>query len=61
MNEILKPFLRKFVLVFFYDILVYSPSFKIHDQHLIKVLMVLQGNQLKINIKKCSFGQPSLE
>lgn len=41
MNELLGPFLRKFVL-FFYDILVYSPIFEIHVQHTVKVLMVLQ-------------------
>lgn len=38
MNDISKPLLRKSVLVFFYDILVYSPSKGAHWTHLPEVL-----------------------
>jgi len=34
MNELLKPFMRKFLSVFFYDILVYSRSLEAHIHHL---------------------------
>ena len=61
MNDILKPYLRKSVLVFFDDILVYSPTLEQHATHLTKVLQVLQRHQLRLNKKKCSFGQASLE
>jgi len=61
MNDILKPYLRKSVLVFFDDILVYSPTLEQHATHLTEVLQVLQRHQLRLNKKKCSFGQASLE
>jgi hypothetical protein len=34
MNDLLRPFLRKFALVFFDDILIYSPSWSTHLIHL---------------------------
>lgn len=61
MNKVLKPFLRKFALVFFDDILVYSRDITDHVSHLGQVLEVLDRNSLKANRKKCSFGQGSLE
>ncbi|XP_057416101.1 uncharacterized protein LOC130710765 [Lotus japonicus] len=61
MNTVLKPFLRRFALVFFDDILVYSQDIHDHVAHLNQVLTVLEENSLKANKKKCCFGQQSLE
>ena len=56
MNDIFQGILRKFVLVFFDDILVYSPSWTEHLQHLEVVLQVLKQHQLYAKLSKCSFG-----
>jgi hypothetical protein len=61
MNEILEPFLKKFVLVFLDDILVYSPSLDLHVVHLRQVLDKLRMHQLYMKRSKCSFAQSKLE
>ena len=61
MNRIFKPYLRKFVLVFFDDILVYSTDIQIHEEHLILIFSVLQENKLHVNVAKCQLGQVRLE
>ena len=61
MNEVFRPFLRKFVLVFFDDILVYSPDLPTHVEHLRKVFSTLATHQLFVHHKKCAFGQQQVE
>jgi len=56
MNEVFRPYLRKFVLVFFDDILVYSRNIKDQFRHLQVVLEVLQQQQLYAKLSKCDFG-----
>ena len=56
MNSIFKPFLRKFVLVFCDDILIYSRSWKDHVQHVYRVLKLLQEKKLYAKTSKCFFG-----
>lgn len=57
MNEVLRSFLRKFVLVFFDDILVYSSCEADHIKHLNVVLGTLKRHKLFANFKKCEFGK----
>jgi hypothetical protein len=61
MNSIFAPFLRKFVIVFLDDILVYSPSWSEHIQHLRLVLHKLRESQFFAKYSKCSFGQQSIQ
>jgi len=56
MNDIFKPYLRKFVPVFFDDILVYSKNMQEHLYHLRLVLAVLLTNSFIANQSKCKFG-----
>ena len=61
MNSIFKPFLRKFVLVFFDDILIYSKSWKDHVEHVDRVLQLLEEKQLYAKRSKCFFGVQEVE
>lgn len=60
MNDVLRPFLRRFVLVFFDDILIYSPSWTAHLQHVRTVFMALRAAKLFVKRSKCSFGDASV-
>lgn len=57
MNTTLAPYLHQFVLVFFDDILIYSPTFEAHLQHIRLVLELLAKDQWKLTLSKCSFAQ----
>eukprot|EP00253_Pinus_taeda_P022301 PITA_22301 len=59
-NEVLKEFNGKFVIVYLDDILVFSKTKEEHYRHLQSVLRKLQQNKLLINLKKCTFFQKEL-
>ena len=61
MNNKFWNFLRKFVLVFFEDILIYSTSMEMHTEHLQLVFSTLRSHQLFANIKKCIFRQNRID
>ena len=61
MNSIFAPMMRKFVLVFMDDILVYSPTLAAHVLHLQQVFQVLQQHQLYAKASKCVFASAQLE
>ncbi|KAL6322878.1 hypothetical protein AAG906_020921 [Vitis piasezkii] len=61
MNSIFRPYLRKFILVFFDDILVYSPTWDEHMVHVRQTLETLRQHQFFAKASKCVFGQQELE
>ncbi|GJS13677.1 retrotransposable element Tf2 [Tanacetum coccineum] len=61
MNEVFQPFLRKFTLVFFDDILIYSKNLKDQVQHLSVVLITMRKNKLFAKKSKCMFGTSHVE
>jgi hypothetical protein len=55
MNEVLKDFIGKFVIVYLDDILVFSKTTAQHLKHLAIVMKRLQQEKLLINMRKSSF------
>ena len=60
MNAVLQPFLRRCVLVFFYDILIYSRSWSEHLQHIRTIFDTLRAHHLKVKCSKCAFATSSV-
>jgi hypothetical protein len=55
MNEVLRAFIEKFVVVYFDDILIYSKSIDEHIDHLRAVFNALRDAHLFGNLEKCTF------
>ena len=60
MNFIFAKYNRKYVLVFFDDILVFSKTLKQHMQHVRRVLQVLRRDQWYVKMSKCEFASQKL-
>ncbi|GKA69579.1 transposon ty3-I gag-pol polyprotein [Tanacetum coccineum] len=60
MNDILRPHIDDFVIVYLDDILIYSCTWEDHLKHVRKVFHLLQQQQLRLNRKKCEFGKKQL-
>ena len=60
MNEVLKEYAGKFVIVYLDDILIFSQSKEEHLEHVKLVLSTLKNEKLLINLKKCSFMKKEL-
>ncbi|KAI4387614.1 hypothetical protein MLD38_000034 [Melastoma candidum] len=60
MTHVLRPFMGKFVVAYFDDILIYSCSLDEHDEHLRTVFRTLREVKQYGNLKKCEFFLPSV-
>ncbi|KAF5753946.1 putative nucleotidyltransferase, Ribonuclease H [Helianthus annuus] len=61
MNSVFKKLLRKSVLIFFDDVLVYSKSMEQHVADLKEVLQIFRDQQLYAKMSKCTFGGKQVE
>ncbi|XP_020877200.1 uncharacterized protein LOC110227444 [Arabidopsis lyrata subsp. lyrata] len=61
MNQALRPFIGKFVVIYFDDILIFSSSLDDHISHLRKVLTILREEQLFAARQKCVFGSTEVQ
>ena len=61
MNDVLRPFLESFVVMYLDDILVFSKTWEEHVQHVHQVLETLRQHKLYANMEKCSFGMQRIQ
>jgi hypothetical protein len=55
MNKVFMEYLDKFIVVFIYDILIFSKTEEEHEKHLRLVLEKLRSNQLYAKFSRCEF------
>ncbi|GJU71213.1 putative reverse transcriptase domain-containing protein [Tanacetum coccineum] len=55
MNQVCKPYLDRFVIIFIDDILIYSKSREEHEGHLKLILKLLKEEELYAKFSKCEF------
>ncbi|GJT05239.1 putative reverse transcriptase domain-containing protein, partial [Tanacetum coccineum] len=60
MNQVCKPYLDKFIIVFIDDILIYSKDEKEHEEHLKAILELLKEEKLYAKFSKCEFWIPKV-
>lgn len=60
MNDVLRPFIDAFFIVYLYDILIFSKTWKEHLKHVKQTIYVLKRENLYVKLSKCEFGKTHL-
>nr|GFC09364.1 putative reverse transcriptase domain-containing protein [Tanacetum cinerariifolium] len=61
MNQVCKPYLDKFMIVFIDDIIIYSKDEKEHEEHLKAIIELLKKEELYAKFSKCEFWIPKVQ
>ena len=61
MNEILRDYLEKFVIVYLNDIVIFSKNKKSHKRYVRKVLNKIKEARLKIKLLKCQWFKKEIK
>jgi len=60
MDQVLRKYLRKFILVYLDDIIIYSKTYEEHKEHIRLVFKALRKASLMMKLRKCKFTQKEL-
>eukprot|EP00253_Pinus_taeda_P028570 PITA_28570 len=60
MNDVLRPFIDDFLIVYLDGILVFSKTWEEHLKHVKQTLDVLKRENIYVKLSKCEFGKTSL-
>src|SRR6266542_3267506 len=60
MNQVLRKYLEKFILIYLDDIIIYSKTFEEHKEYVKLVFEALRAAFLMMKPKKCKFAQKEL-
>src|SRR6266542_1274026 len=61
MNQVLRKYLGKFILVYLNNIIIYFKTFEEHKEHIRLVFEALWAVSLMIKLKKCKFAERELQ
>lgn len=59
-NDIIREYLDNFIIVYFDDILIFSATLELHQNHVKKVLSILREHGLYVK-EKCDFKRPVVQ